>query len=370
MSTLKRIAFVMGLAVTTVINPGNISSDDVAAQVTTRALRPSTSSGGSTFSNLANAYDTNDATGSSALVLTQCSSDCTNLRTASATWLGIEDGHPPHTLEVHWFADAWVYATNAPSAGQIEVKIEYSLDSGSNWNTLESYLWTANAPACSNHGVTCSDHVSSLQLGDYQHTGAIQVRGYVGVKMTACWSCGIFGWDSVGGEVVVYDIRVIIDDCDIPTNESSSAQGWGSSYPFRTAHDFEQTLTSTNSVSFSGRTVTEADGGDTFDGCHYTGSQYDAVEEVTSGGTWTVNSSNVWGTSPDRDSVGWSEVQANYYQANSQNGLPCYLSGHQQMFMSCQGSYVPYIRNVLESGINTTSVSAQRQSNYQERSWP
>jgi hypothetical protein len=44
----------------------------------------------------------------------------------------------------------------------------------------------------------------------------------------------------------------------------------------------------------------------------------------------------------------------------------------QQMEISCLNSsdFVPYVQNNLESGVNTATVSSQRQNNYQERSWP
>src|SRR5438094_678533 len=64
-------------------------------------------------------------------------------------------------------------------------------------------------------------------------------------------------------------------------------------------------LTPAGSNSFSGRQVVEADGGGTTDGCHYKGAGVpDEVTDMTSGGSWSVDSNNTW----HDDTIGWGRT--------------------------------------------------------------
>jgi hypothetical protein len=336
----------------------------LAAQSTTIELRPTTYQSGASLGNPQNAYDNSDSTTSGASLGRVCRQTCTTPTSASATWLGIPDGYHPIRLEIHW----QLFATTALYGGDTSLvsgKAAYSLDSGGSWSTLEEFSWTGQSPSCSNHGITCADHVATLSLSDLQHTSAIQVRASLTVQLTHCDNCYLRVSNN-GGSIWVYDVRVVADNCQIPVAESSTSSGWQTAYPLRTAHDFLQTLTPAGANSFSGRTVIEADGGDTVDGCHYTGSGVpDEVTEIISGGTWTVAANNTW----TPDTIGWGEDAVNFYQASSRT-KPCNATGSQIMFMSCGSTYVPYTKNALMYGIDTGSVSAQRQSTAVSKSWP
>jgi hypothetical protein len=120
--------------------------------------------------------------------------------------------------------------------------LQYSLAAGASWHSTfdgedtASYIWHGNSQACSNHGITCYEHVSTLTLSDYQSTGAIHVRATLTVRMTQCYNCtgdanGAYAWISV------HDIRLIVDNCQIPTNETSASMGWNLIDP-HTIHAF------------------------------------------------------------------------------------------------------------------------------------
>ena len=251
--------------------------------------------------------------------------------------------------------------------------MEYSLDNGGSWSTAfdsenADYVWNFASPACSSNGVTCSTHVSTLSLTDLQHTDQIQVRATLRVQLPHCDNCTLRVSNNAG-TIWVNDIRVIADPCDIPTAESTASVGWGLVYDVRTVHAFQMTLTPAGTTSLSGRTVTEADpvpGGGATDTCYFTGSAIPKQTTVVSGGTWTVDSANQYGT----DGVGITEGWVNYYQGAAT--LPCFMSGPQRMSISCPTGTgpVPYIENTLESGVYVSAVSAQRQGNFQQRAWP
>jgi hypothetical protein len=179
------------------------------------------------------------------------------------------------------------------------------------------------------------------------------------VQLPHCDNCDLRVSNN-SGSVSVSDIRVVVDNCEIPVSESTASAGWNTSSPLRTTHNFSQTLVPAGTTSFSGRTVIEADGGDTHDYCHYSGAGVpDEINTIISGGSWTVATDNTWGY----DTIGWGEAAVNFYQASSQASKPCFASGTQQMFISCPSgtsTYVPYIKNTLSYGIDTASVSAQR----------
>lgn len=260
-----------------------------------------------------------------------CSQHCTSPTSVSATFKDVPDGYHPIRLEIHWKLSAVVALYGAGDTSLVKGMAEYSLNSGGSWTTLEEFSWTGASPAC------------TLRVSNN------------------------------GGQIWVYDVRVIADPCPIPIDESSAAVGWESTAPFRTAHNFLQTLTPAGSVSFSGRKILEADGGGTQDGCYFQGSSIPEVTETVSGGLWTVGSNNTWGSPTDPshyDTVGWAEEAVDYYQGSSQASKPCFLQGLQIMFISCNTTYLPYITNTLKSGIDTSSVSAERQNSFAQRSRP
>jgi hypothetical protein len=181
-------------------------------------------------------------------------------------------------------------------------------------------------------------------------------------------TCGFFGFSNLNAQAVINEIW-IETACTIPTGETSTSLGWNGSNPYRTTHRFFQELTPSGD-SFAGRTVKEFDaGGTTSDTCWFSGSAIDKATQVISdpAGEWTVGGDNSYGV----DNIGNTEDTVQYFQSFAPS-LPCYVSGPQQMRISCQSptSFLPYSQNTLEDGINTATVSSQRQSNYQERVWP
>jgi len=344
------------------------------AQGSTLTIRPSTYVAGATIGAPANAIDNNDSTTAGNSVTHVCYTNCMTITNKTATWLGVAAGYHPIRLETHWQGAA-AAALYGNDTSRVEVKLEYSLDGGNSWSSgwdseAADYVWTGASPACSNNGITCTNHVSTLALSDLQATDAIQVRATMTVQLPHCDNCTLRVSNN-GGQIWIYDIRVIVDNCEIPIGETTDAVGWHSTAPYRTAYDFQQTLTPPGANSCSGRIVKEIDpvpGGGATDTCYFTGSAVAKVTSAVSGGQWTVDSSNSWGI----DTVGWLESGANYYQANALD-LPCYVTGPQRMLISCQTqtTFVPYIENTLEDGVLLPgAVSSQRQSNYQQRIWP
>jgi hypothetical protein len=366
---LRRWLPVIALAAATGTMLLSLRTMQTSAQGSTINIRPSASASGATIGNPQNAYDTNDSTTAGSAVAHVCYSECTTTTTKTATWLGVPAGYHPIRLEVHWQGAAAV-ALYGGDTSRVEVKLEYSLNGGTSWSSTfgsesADYIWTGASPACASNSITCTTHVSTQTLTDYQHTDQIQVRATLSVQLPHCDNCTLRVSNN-SGQIWIYDIRVVVDDCQIPIAESSATVGWNTSYPLRTTLNFLQTLTPAGANNFSGRTVVEADGGDTTDTCHYSGDGVpDEVTEITSGGSWTVASNNTWGN----DTIGWGEDAVTFYQASSQ-AKPCYATGSQQMFISCPNTYVPYIKNTLRYEIDTNSVSSQRQSTSLSKPWP
>ena len=173
------------------------SHSQLRAQGSTINLRPSAYTG-STLTNPGNAYDwigtTPNVSSSAYTYLTRnCSSHCTNVTTAGATWLGVDNGYHGIRIEVRWMVTGTV-TVFTPDTARLEALLEYSLDGGGSWsNTWDgentAYSWTATTPGCSNHGITCGDHVSTATLPNFIHTGDIQVRATATAQMTNCQSC-------------------------------------------------------------------------------------------------------------------------------------------------------------------------------------
>ena len=296
-----------------------------------------------------------------------CHLECTTSHAKTATWHHIEAGYAPTQLTVRWYAFATFTILTSGYTGYVKAQVEYSLDGGSSWTDIET-AFEKTETSTGLHSYTLSMHDAQVSIPRTQDTSEIQVRATLTVQMPSCGSnCN--NVSGTTGNLQVADIRVDAD-CQIPTDESSSSQGWNTSSPYRTTHNFQQTLTPAG-TSFVNRTVREVDpvaGGGAQDTCYFAGSSIARITSVVSGAfQWTVQSGNTWGL----DTVGWVEGATNYYQAYS-TALPCSASGPQQMQISCLNptDFVPYIQNTLEDGIDSTSVSSRRQTNYQERSWP
>lgn len=367
----RRWVPMLGLAVATTLLLASLRTV-TSAQSGTINIRPTTHDPGSTIGNPQNAYDTSDATTAGSTVTHICNSQCNAITTKTATWSGVADGYRPRRLEVHWQGAASI-ALFGGDTSSIEVKLEYSLNGGASWSTsfdseTTDYVWTGNSPACASSGITCTNHVSTKTLDAYQHTDQIQVRATLTVQLPHCDNC-MFRVSNNAGQIWVFDIRVVVDDCRIPIAESTDSVTWEGS-PNRTIHDFRQELTPPAGVfSFEDRDVIEADGDFLGDTCHFMGDGVPpVVEGVTTGGRWTVESNNTWAY----DSVGWGEDAVNFYQ-HAAVAKPCGWSGWQQMLITCPSGNpyaTEYSKNFMSYQIGDTYVKSQRQSSIQQRDWP
>jgi hypothetical protein len=197
----------------------------------------------------------------------------------------------------------------------------------------------------------------------------VLVKASLTVKMTSCPSPCSSSLSQASGNLRIADIRIEAA-CEMPTGETSGSEGWWTTFPNQTQHKFRQTLSAGGSPNFSGRYITEVDpvsGGGAVDNCWFVGSSIPQITTAVTGGAWVVDPGNTYGI----DTVGWNEPGANYYQQNAPT-LPCSLFGPQLMSISCRSSsdQTPYSENELVDGIDSGTVSAKRQSNFQQRNWP
>lgn len=97
--------------------------------------------------------------------------------------------------------------------------LEYNLGGGwQSWIQYTYYSASVPCPVPSNGGITCSDHVDSLDLPPTQRTDTIQVRVSESVQLTHCDNCWI-RVSNISGTLSVSDIRVKADDCYLPSGE-------------------------------------------------------------------------------------------------------------------------------------------------------
>jgi hypothetical protein len=140
-------------------------------------------------------------------------------------------------------------------------------------------------------------------------------------------------------------------DCDVPTGELTTWDGWNTTFG-----QWKQTLVSGTGSSFAGLTVREMDAGGGVDSCYFKGS---AVAEQTglTGGSWEVQDDNTWGD----DDVGWGPGAVTYYQL-LQPRAPCGFTFHQQMQIACydgsEQNYGPV--NTLEGLIGENDITSMR----------
>jgi hypothetical protein len=294
--------------------------------------------------------------------------NCTTQWLAETTWHSFPNGYHPIRLEVEWNASATRSGGIGSSVGEVRAKIEYSLDNGSSWSTLEEYVantTTPNCPTPSDQSIKCSDHVATVNLGDYQNTDQIRVRASLKVQMTSCSSCGPLTTHNITGVMNVDDIRVIVDNCRIPLAETTNTDSWHPTIP--TVHRFKMTLTPPSGVTFNGRTVKEFNpGGGGPDTCkEYDPNSPYAASTTISGGEWTVNSSEEW----MYDNIGWLTGPVEHYR--SVGAAPCGTTIPQQMKITCvAGAYVPYRQDSLNLDIGTTTVTSTRDGVPASRTWP
>jgi hypothetical protein len=141
-----------------------------------------------------------------------------------------------------------------------------------------------------------------------------------------------------------------------PASETTAFAGWDGAG----AGQWRQTLhppASDSGFNFGGETVREAAaapaGPDT---CWFAGSAFLPFTAIT-GGTWSVNGSNVWGF----DHVGWFNPAIAYYRA--QGRAPCGTRFGQQMTIRspADSAFVNYGPvNILGGRIGTTTVTSTR----------
>jgi hypothetical protein len=160
---------------------------------------------------------------------------------------------------------------------------------------------------------------------------------------------------------------LVPNGCDLPTGETTAFSGWDATGLFNGAPNptigkWKQALTSSSGVNFSGRTVQEASGGGGVDTCWFVGSAFLPFNSI-SGGTWTVNTDNTWGTGSGGagyDFVGWTAAMVTYYRMNGR--APCGTTFKQQMTMQCpDGSFSNYGSvNTLGGSFTATTVTSIR----------
>jgi len=148
--------------------------------------------------------------------------------------------------------------------------------------------------------------------------------------------------------------------CDVPTGETTASHLWDDGG----VHRWTQTLTPAN-INFGGRTVMEQDpGGGGPDTCWFDGSMFAKFEAIT-GGTWDVDTSNVWGD----DFVGWFGAAVTYYR--NQGRAPCGTSFPQRMVIDCSTGNTTYIdSNQLGGNFDATTVTSTRAGQTVTRTWP
>ena len=184
-----------------------IASVLVSAQTGQFIIRPHAYVPGAQFDNPDWAYEDPNTKSSVKTIYRRCGTICTTPDSATTTWLGVPDGYEPTSLEVNWHATASLAGPYGGDAATMTAKIEYSLDNGQGWTVLEQVTWMANSPSCTNHGITCNDHVVSVPLLSTQSTGAIQVRGTLTAQMTHCDVCQL-RISSILALIAVSDIRI------------------------------------------------------------------------------------------------------------------------------------------------------------------
>jgi hypothetical protein len=137
----------------------------------------------------------------------------------------------------------------------------------------------------------------------------------------------------------------------IPTGETTIRNAWSGATNFATAFKFRAQLT--GSGSFSGRRVTENDGGNGLDTCKNqdpTGSI--PMSERITGGYWDINSANTYN---DDDTVGWSETAVIYYRGRGVT--TCQTQFDQYMTINPSKGYKT---NTLMMGFTATTVWSER----------
>jgi len=178
---------------------------------------------------------------------------------------------------------------------------------------------------------------------------------------------GSGGWDSSDGDHGRFSWNK--SQCDKPSAEQTNSMGWGTFYPWRTAHDFYQTLTPLG-FNFGGRLVTEADAGGGSDGCHFPESEFPPWTSIRQPyPSWFVGTDNRWGP----DQIGWHEDAVDYYKIERpERGLPmpCGNQLYQRMSIYCTAGWKPYRVNVLECSIGINWVTSSRDGLEVFRWWP
>jgi len=148
----------------------------------------------------------------------------------------------------------------------------------------------------------------------------------------------------------------------VPTGETTFGNAWSGISGFATAYKWRATV-SNGPFSFTGRTTTEASGGNGNDTCWFSGSAIPPQTSVT-GGSWTVDGSNQYGD----DIVGWSESAVSYYR--SQSRAPCQTEFDQSMSINRPGnSDAQYKTNRLKFGFTATSVWSERDGHSESKSY-
>jgi len=218
----------------------------------------------------------------------------------------------------------------------------YSPTSAINWSSTNTTVVTVDGSGIETAVAPGSAYILARfsEIGGYNYSCAA-----IYANITTSATCGV--------------------QCTTPTGETTAFGGWADSDNLPTVAKWNQTLTPA-STSFAGRTVTERDpGGSGPDTCYFNGSAF-APQTSISGGTWSVDANNQWGS----DYVGWTPGAVTYYR--DQGRAPCGTFITQRMVIDCVTGEQTYSITFpsLELDIQPLLVISRRAEGQASRTWP
>jgi len=257
----------------------------------------------------------------------------------------------------------------ASIAGQWTDNFEYDYSlsqspSGSVTGTLDA----TSDPVCpgiynvtgSRQGSTPTFQLSMQRTAPIEFPCAQQFTETVTLNTPGC-DTGSGTWLSLG---VTGDLSVS-KDCDVPSGETTSPQGWDSTPGRQTIHNWLITL-QPSSKNFGGRIVYESGSGGT-DTCFHPSVGIPPQTSLPPGAdSWSIDESNRSTTS---DGVGWFPAAVQTYRAAGR--APCGFTIPQTMTIRCNlNGDRSYETHPVGAGIQATTVSSSRDGQSAQRAWP
>lgn len=148
-------------------------------------------------------------------------------------------------------------------------------------------------------------------------------------------------------------------------------QDWNPFPPFETAYDFRARLVSGNpAVSFAGTKVTEYQPPGAVDQCFAPGMDPE-WEYRLSGGTWTADANNEWGS----DTIGQlpaAVVGIRNFRASQSLPMPCTATVPQGMRLAAEScaSMPTYKTHTVAVELGESTITVRRDSVARTRTWP